>query len=40
LPIIQKLRLTGESRRYVQLLQKNLQELTRLSQFATDFKIF
>ena len=28
LPIIQKLRLTGESRKYVQLLRKNLQELT------------
>jgi len=33
LPIIQKLRLTGESRKYVQLLQKNLQELT--SSFGT-----
>jgi PAS domain S-box-containing protein len=33
LPIIQKLRLTGESRKYVQLLQKNLQELT--SAFGT-----
>ena len=28
LPIIQKLRLTGESSKYVQLLQKNLQEIT------------
>jgi PAS domain S-box-containing protein len=28
LPIIQKLRLKGESRKYVQLLRKNLQELT------------
>ena len=28
LPIIQKLRLEGESRKYVQLLKKNLQELT------------
>ncbi len=28
LPIIQKLKLTGESRKYVQLLQENLQELT------------
>ncbi len=33
LPIIQKLRLTGESRKYVQLLRKNLQELT--SSFGT-----
>jgi len=33
LPIIQKLKLTGESRKYVQLLQKNLQELT--SSFGT-----
>ena len=33
LPIIQQLRLTGESRKYVQLLQKNLQELT--SSFGT-----
>ena len=33
LPVIQKLRLTGESRKYVQLLQKNLQELT--SSFGT-----
>lgn len=33
LPIIQKLRLTGESRKYIQLLQKNLQELT--SSFGT-----
>ncbi len=28
LPIIQKLRLKGESRKYVELLQKNIQELT------------
>ena len=28
LPIVQKLRLKGESRKYVQLLRKNLQELT------------
>ena len=28
LPIIQKLRLTGESRKYVQLLRNNLLELT------------
>jgi PAS domain S-box-containing protein len=33
LPIIQKLRLTGESRKYVQLLRKNLLELT--SSFGT-----
>ena len=33
LPVIQKLKLTGESRKYVQLLQKNLQELT--SSFGT-----
>ncbi len=33
LPIIQKLRLTGESRKYVQLLRENLQELT--SSFGT-----
>ena len=33
LPIIQKLRLTGESCKYVQLLRKNLQELT--SSFGT-----
>ena len=33
LPIIQKLRLKGESRKYVQLLRKNLQELT--SSFGT-----
>ncbi len=33
LPIIQKLKLTGESRKYVQLLRKNLQELT--SSFGT-----
>ena len=33
LPIIQRLRLTGESRKYVQLLRKNLQELT--SSFGT-----
>ncbi len=33
LPVIQKLRLTGESRKYVQLLQKNLKELT--SSFGT-----
>ena len=33
LPIIQKLRLTGESRKYVLLLRKNLQELT--SSFGT-----
>jgi DNA-binding CsgD family transcriptional regulator len=33
LPIIHKLRLTGESRKYVQLLRKNLQELT--SSFGT-----
>ncbi len=33
LPIIQKLRITGESHKYVQLLQKNLQELT--SSFGT-----
>jgi PAS domain S-box-containing protein len=33
LPIIQKLRLKGESRKYIQLLLKNLQELT--SSFGT-----
>ena len=33
LPIIQKLRLTGESRKYVQLLRENIQELT--SSFGT-----
>jgi FixJ family two-component response regulator len=33
LPIIQKLRLKGESRKYVQILKKNLQELT--SSFGT-----
>jgi len=33
LPVIQKLKLTGESRKYIQLLQKNLQELT--SSFGT-----
>ncbi|MDP6923645.1 MAG: PAS domain-containing protein [Candidatus Scalindua sp.] len=33
LPIIQKLRLTGESRMYVRLLQENIQELT--SSFGT-----
>ena len=33
LPIIQKLRLTGESRKYAQLLRKNLEELT--SSFGT-----
>lgn len=33
LPVIQKLKITGESRKYVQLLQKNLKELT--SSFGT-----
>ncbi|MBT3354152.1 MAG: helix-turn-helix transcriptional regulator, partial [Candidatus Scalindua sp.] len=28
LPIVQKLRLKGESRKYVQLLQRNIQDLT------------
>ena len=32
-PVIQKLRITGESRKYVQLLQRNLQEIT--SSFGT-----